>query len=73
MDLDTAVALDEKNIKKFLKAMSELELQPRLPVSADSILDPEKMRVMCEEKNALVFTFIDPKMPTRQVDFFLSQ
>lgn len=73
MDLDAAVALDENNIKKFLNAMKELELVPRLPVSADSLLDAEKIRIMCEEKNALVFTFIDPKTPIRQVDFFLSK
>lgn len=73
MDLDTAVALDEQNIKKFLAAMKELDLEPRLPVLADSLLDPEKIRVMCEEKNALVFTFIDPRISIRQVDFFLSK
>ena len=73
MDLDTAVALNETNVKKFLNAMKELGLEPRLPVAAESLLDSEKIRVMCEEKNALVFTFIDPKIPIRQVDFFLSK
>lgn len=71
MDLDTAVSLKKENVEKFLLAMKELELQPRLPVPADSLLDSEKIRIMCEEKNALVFTFIDPKKPYRQVDFFL--
>ena len=73
MDLDTAVALNETNVKRFLKAMKQLGLEPRLPVAAESLLDSEKIRVMCEEKNALVFTFIDPKTPIRQVDFFLSK
>lgn len=73
MDLDAAVSLDRDNIKKFLSAMEELNLKPRLPVPAESLLSPEKIRIMCEEKNAMVFTFIDPKSPIRQVDFFLSK
>lgn len=72
MDLDTAVSLEEENVQKFLEAMSELGLKPRLPVPAETLLDKEKIKVMNEEKNALVFTFIDPQMPIRQVDFFLS-
>ena len=73
MDLDAAVSLEKENIEKFLAAMKELKLEPRLPVPADSLLDSEKIRIMCEEKNALVFTFIDPNSPIRQVDFFLSK
>lgn len=71
MDLDTAVSLEKANLKKFIETMDELGLVPRLPVKSDSLMDPEKMRIMVEEKNALVFTFIDPKVPIRQVDFFL--
>ena len=73
MDLDTSVSLEENNIKKFLKVMKELGLEPRLPVEATVLLDPKKIKVMVEEKNALVFTFIDPKSPIRQVDFFLTK
>ena len=71
MDLDTAVSLEKNNLKKFIDVMAELGLVPRLPVSADSLLDDEKVKVMVEEKNALVFTFIDPNIPFRQVDFFM--
>jgi predicted nucleotidyltransferase len=73
MDLDTAVRLDKDNLEKFIKSMGELGMVPRLPISADSLLDEEKMRIMCEEKNALVFTFIDPNTPIKQVDFFLAE
>jgi hypothetical protein len=72
MDLDAAVSLDEKNIQKFLEAMKELGLEPRVPVPAEVLLDLEKMKIICEEKNALVFTFIDPNSPIRQVDFLLA-
>lgn len=72
MDLDAAVSLEKENVERFLEAMKELNLEPRLPVPAESLLDSEKIRIMCEEKNALVFTFIDPKSPIRQVDFFLA-
>ncbi len=72
MDLDAAVSLEKENVERFLEAMKDLSLEPRLPVSPESLLDTEKIKIMCEEKNALVFTFVDPKSPIRQVDFFLS-
>jgi len=72
MDLDLAVDQSKENIQKFIDAMSELGLVPRLPVPAETLLDEDKKRVMVEEKNALVFTFIDPKVPLRQVDFFMA-
>jgi predicted nucleotidyltransferase len=36
------------------------------------MLDPEKRRIIKEEKRALVFTFIDNANPYRQIDIFLS-
>jgi hypothetical protein len=72
MDLDLSVDLNEKNIGKFLKAMNFLGLTPRAPVPAESMLDPEKRKMMVDEKNALVFTFIDKKNPYRQVDVFIT-
>ncbi len=72
MDLDVAVEMDRENLKKFLSAMSELKLVPRVPIPAESILDKSVVKMMVEQKNALVFTFIDPKEPFRQVDLFLA-
>lgn len=73
MDIDIALDMQVGNIKKFLDAMKSLKLVPRAPVSADSLLDPEKRRLMVKEKNALVFTFIDTNNPFRQVDVFLEE
>jgi len=72
MDLDLSVNMNESNLKKFLSAMDELGLVPRAPVPADSILDPQKRKMMVDEKNAMVFTFIDNKSPYRQVDIFIT-
>ncbi|HOS39797.1 MAG TPA: hypothetical protein PLG31_08695, partial [Spirochaetota bacterium] len=72
MDLDVAIDMTESNLNRFLRAMKHLHLVPRAPVPAESLLDPEKRKIMIEEKNALVFTFIDPKNPYRQVDVFLT-
>jgi hypothetical protein len=72
MDLDLSVNMSDHNLKRFLGAMKRLGLTPRAPVPADSLLDPEKRKVMVDEKNALVFTFIDTKNPYRQVDIFIT-
>jgi len=35
------------------------------------LLDPQTVRMMVEEKQALVFSFIDPDRPFRHVDLFI--
>ncbi len=51
--------------------MEQLKLNPRVPVPPMTLLDPETVRQIVEEKHALVFTFVDFNRPTRQVDIFL--
>jgi hypothetical protein len=72
MGLDITIDMSEKNLTTFLHTMRRIKLQPRAPVPADSLLDPEKRKLMIKEKNALVFTFIDTRNPYRQVDLFIS-
>ncbi len=71
MDIDLSVSLDEDNLKRLLQIMKELRLVPRVPVPAESLLDPVKRKLMIEEKGALVFTFLDTENPFRQIDIFL--
>ncbi len=71
LDLDLALDLDHDNLEKFLRVMSEHHFSPRVPVPAESILDPEKRNMMIHEKNALVFTFIDVDNVYKQIDIFL--
>lgn len=73
MDIDMALEMSGGNVRRFLAVMREQGLQPRAPVSADSLLDPELVRAMVEQKGALVFTFHDPALPLRQVDVFLTE
>ena len=73
LDLDLSVGDDEENMRKFLRAMKKLGLEPRPPVPPESLLDTGMRRMMRKEKNALVFTFFDRKDPLRQVDVFLDE
>ena len=72
LDLDLSLAMKTSNLQLFLDIMKELKLSPRAPVPPEVLLDPEKVRIIVEEKNALVFTFLDPDDPVRQVDVFLA-
>jgi len=71
LDLDISMEMSGDNLAKLLKVMKKQGMIPRVPVPAEALLDPEMRRSMIEEKNALVFTFIDPDNPYRQLDLFL--
>jgi hypothetical protein len=71
MDVDLAVLMDPSNLRAFLAVMEGLGLRPRVPVPPESLLDPAEIRRFTEDKHALVFTFLDPDVPVRQVDIFL--
>ena len=72
MDIDVAVDFAADNLSRFVATMKQLGMQPRVPVPHDFITDPENVRRMIVEKNALVFTYIDPNDPLKQLDVFLT-
>lgn len=72
MDLDISLNMTTENISRFLMAAKELRLTPRAPVPAESLLDPETIKVIVGKKNARVFTFWDKDNPYRQIDIFLT-
>lgn len=71
LDLDVAVNLTPENLANFIGVMNSLGLVPRVPVPSESLLDSDFRKMVVEEKNALVFTFVDLKDPRRHVDMFL--
>jgi hypothetical protein len=73
LDLDVAVSLEPDNLRRFLDAMTDLQLVPRAPVPAEIILDRDSISALIREKNALVFTFWSPQEPYRQIDLFLTR
>lgn len=72
MDVDLAVSMRPDNLGRFIAVMARLGLRPRVPVAPAALLDPAVVRLMVEEKNALVFSFVDPDRPVRHVNIFLT-
>lgn len=73
MDLDIAINMAPDNVKKFLAAVKDLGLTPRVPVPPESLLDKKMVDFFIREKNAIVFTFWDTDSPYRQIDMFLTK
>lgn len=71
MDVDLAILMRPDNLGRFLGVMADLGLKPRVPIPTEALLQPETIRMMVEEKHALVFSFLDPDRPIRHVDMFL--
>jgi hypothetical protein len=72
MDVDLSVHMQPTNLGRFLAVMTTLGLKPRVPIDPHALLDPAFVRMMIEEKHALVFSFLDPDQPIRHVDIFLT-
>jgi hypothetical protein len=72
MDIDVAVDFEPDNLARFVEEMKRLGMQPRVPVPHDFICDPANVQRMIEEKSALVFTYIHPDDPLKQIDVFLT-
>jgi hypothetical protein len=72
LDLDVAVQMNSPNLDRLICAVEKLNLQPRVPVSLADIGDPDFVRSMVKEKEALVFSLADFNNPLRHLDIFLS-
>ena len=71
MDIDIAVNMDGGNIDRLTRVAEALGMHPRVPVPLGALKDPESVRIMIEEKHALVFSLIHPHDPLRYLDLFL--
>jgi hypothetical protein len=71
LDIDIAADLEPENLCRLTAVTTELGLQPRVPIPLEALADPEAVRMMVEEKHALVFSLIDPGDPLRYLDLFL--
>jgi len=71
VDLDLMLDLAPSNLSRAVDMLQRLGYTPRAPVDADTLLSKEARRQWQLEKGALVFTFVDPKAPFRNVDLFL--
>ena len=72
LDLDVSVHLAPDNLERFIGVMERAGLVPRVPVPPASLIDPAFRRMIVDEKNALVFTFIDLDDPRKHVDMLLT-
>lgn len=72
-DLDLVVALDRSNLEKLVEAMEDLGYRPRVPEPATALLDPEKRKVLREEKNMEVFSFYAPAKPLALMDIMINE
>jgi Nucleotidyl transferase AbiEii toxin, Type IV TA system len=73
VDIDIAIDFSSANVKRLTAVIAKLGLFPRVPVSPEILADKKKRRDILKQKGAIVFTFIDPDEPFRQVDVFLSE
>jgi hypothetical protein len=71
-DVDLAVALDGALLASAARALAELGLRPRLPISEAEIGDTRTVRSWVEERNLTALTFVDPTEPLREVDLVLA-
>jgi hypothetical protein len=73
VDLDLMVALDERNLEKFIAAMTSCGYRPKLPVPASDFVRKEIRERWISTKNMKVFSFFHPRRPFEIVDVFVDE
>lgn len=60
MDVDLVLAMDEDNLQRFLRAATELELKPSLPVQLESLGDSCQIDDWVRERHLIAFSLRPP-------------
>ena len=56
MDVDVVLAMDDKNLRRFIDAAKAAGLQPTIPVPIDALAQPELIEQWHREKGMLAFS-----------------
>ncbi len=73
LDMDISLSMKPSNLKRFLKAMRKMNMVPRAPVPAETIMDKKMLETIVNQKGALVFTFVGSDSPFKQIDVFITE
>ncbi len=60
MNVDLVIAMDEANLQRFLKAATELELNPSLPVKIESLCNAAQLDEWVREKHMIALCLRPP-------------
>ena len=70
-DLDLVVDLEPANLRRLISAMNRLGYQPKAPVDAQDLSDPDKRKLWIHEKGMRAFTFHLPGKPLADIDILI--
>lgn len=68
VDFDIMLDLKTENIEKFIDLMDDLGYKPKVPVSSNDFINPQKRAQWVSEKHMMVFSFYNPKKQFEIVD-----
>lgn len=72
-DLDLVIHLEKNNILTALRALSELNYQPNIPVNMEDFADPDKRREWIQSKHMKVFSLVSEAHPETTLDIFAEE
>jgi hypothetical protein len=73
MDLDIVLAMDSDNVRRAVDALAALGYQPRVPVKAADLADPNIRSQWVNQKGMVVFSLISPRHERTPVDIFVTE
>ncbi len=72
MDVDLVLAMDEGNLRRFVKAASRLELKPSLPLSIEAFCDKTQRDIWVRERHLIAFSLRSASPSTPTLDILVS-
>lgn len=70
-DIDLLVALENKNLKKFLRLVKKWNFKPKVPVDIMDFAKENKRKVWIKDKHMKAFNLINPKWAISEIDIII--
>jgi hypothetical protein len=71
-DLDIIISMEPDNIRQMNQTLHKLGYVPRLPVEADDLADPQKVKSWIEERNLTAFSYYHQDEIYKVIDIILN-
>jgi len=71
MDVDVVLAMDDKNLRRFIDAAKAAGLQPTIPVPIEALAQPELIEQWHREKGMLAFSLRSPEAQATVIDILV--